>query len=267
MDSNFIAGKDTLGHISEINALIKQTCIIDYGIIQKVVADGIVEVAVAVAKTPQDMKIMTCVLAGLASDSLTVNVKPKEGDRVLIVYPKLYSEDMFDVPSENEKKTELVIDFNAKGYNMTGGIAVLLNQYKTASHKNYIEADNGNIKLKLAYDKNEDKNLVEIETKHNGDINIKNPHAQIDIDKDGAVTITSVKASLSMDKNGNVIIDSKGKYTIKNNSTDLLSVISDFNTILQSLKTTGSASAQTISPDTITQLMNWETSELKALLD
>ena len=71
---------------------------------------------------------------------------------------------------------------------------------------------------------------------------------------------------MTIDKDGNVKVNAQGKYTLKNATKDLLSVISSLNTILKSLKTTGSETAQTISSDTIAQLANWENNDLKALL-
>ena len=239
-DSNFLAQEECLNLGTVIEAIIKRSCIIDYGIVQKVVAEGVVDVSVAVARTEQDILCMTCVLANIASSSFTVNVVPHVGDRVLVVYPRIYDDKMFAVPDSSAKQ-DTIVNFGAKGYNLMSGIAILLNQYKKASHKNVITIEDGNINAKL--------NKVEVVTTADGDITLKNPNATV-----------------SIDKNGNVSINAKGKYTFKNDTTDLLSVISDLNSILKTLKTEGSSSAQTISPDTVTSLANWEDQELNALL-
>lgn len=241
-DPNFIAQEAGLNFNSVVEAIIKHSCIIDYGIIQNIVADGVVDVSVAVSKTEQDMLCMTCVLANIAGAGFTLNVKPSVGDRVLVVYPRIYDDKMFTVPDSDTEKKKLIVNFNAKGYNLMSGIAILINQYKKASHKNVVTVDNGNISAKL--------NKVEITT-----------------DSDGAITVDNGKATVNIDKDGNVTVNAQGKYTIKNSSTDLLTVISDLNTILKSLKTTGSETAQTISPDTVALLSNWESSELKSLLN
>lgn len=241
-DPNFIAQEAGLNFNSVVEAIIKHSCIIDYGIIQNIVADGVVDVSVAVSRTEQDMLCMTCVLANIAGAGFTLNVKPAVGDRVLVVYPRIYDDKMFTVPDSDTEKKKLIVNFNAKGYNLMSGIAILINQYKKASHKNVVTVDNGNISAKL--------NKVEITT-----------------NSDGAITVDNGKATVNIDKGGNVTVDTQGKYTIKNSSTDLLTVISDLNTILKNLKTTGSETAQTISPDTVALLGNWETSELKSLLN
>lgn len=241
-DPNFIAQEAGLNFNSVVEAVIKHSCIIDYGIIQNIVADGVVDVSVAVSRTEQDMLCMTCVLANIASAGFTLNIKPAVGDRVLVVYPRIYDDKMFTVPDGEEDKKKLIVNFDAKGYNLMSGIAILINQYKKASHKNVITVDKGNVTAKL--------NKVEITT-----------------DSDGAITVDNGKATVNIDKDGNVTVDAQGKYTIKNSSIDLLTVISDLNTILKSLKTTGSETAQTVSPDTVALLGNWETNELKSLLN
>lgn len=241
-DPNFIAQEAGLNFNSVVEAIIKHSCIIDYGIIQNIVADGVVDVSVAVSRTEQDMLCMTCVLANIAGAGFALNVKPSVGDRVLVVYPRIYDDKMFTVPDSDTEKKKLIVNFNAKGYNLMSGIAILINQYKKASHKNVVTVNNGNISAKL--------NKVEITT-----------------DSDGAITVDNGKATVNIDKDGNVAVDAQGKYTIKNSSTDLLTVMSDLNTILKNLKTTGSETAQTISPDTVTLLANWENSELKSLLN
>lgn len=241
-DPNFIAQEAGLNFNSVVEAIIKHSCIIDYGIIQNIVADGVVDVSVAVSKTEQDMLCMTCVLANIAGAGFTLNVKPSVGDRVLVVYPRIYDDKMFTVPDSDTDKKKLIVNFNAKGYNLMSGIAILINQYKKASHKNVVTVDNGNISAKL--------NKVEITT-----------------DSDGAITVDNGKATVNIDKDGNVTVNAQGKYTIKNSSTDLLTVISDLNTILKNLKTEGTQSAQTISSVTVGLLNNWENNELKSLLN
>ena len=220
-EPNFIAGNESLSLLSAVEAMIKRSCIIDFGIIQKVRSSGVVDVSVAVTDTEQNMFIMTCILANTASDSFSVYIEPKEGDRVLVVYPRMYDEKMFSVSSAKKK---LIINKNANGYNLMCGIAILLNQYQKNNHKNFVKIN------------------------------------------DGEITIESAKTKIEVDKNGDVSIDTKGKYTIKNDNTDLLSVLKGLSTTLQSLTTTGSQSAQSISADSIADLVKWENTELKKLL-
>ena len=241
-DPNFISQEAGLNFNTVVEAIIKRSCIIDFGIVQDVVSDGIVDVSVAVSKTEQDMLCMTCVLANIASKAFTLNVKPHKGDRVLVVYPRLYDDKMFEYTDSEGDNLKLIENYEAKGYNLASGIAILISQYREAGHKNVITIDEGNISAKL--------NKVEVTTTTDGDI-----------------TVDNGKATINIDKNGNVSVDAQGKYTFKNSSTDLFSVISDLNGILKGLKTTGSETAQTIDPSTVTLLTNWENSELKALLN
>lgn len=141
--SDFVAGREGVGLSSAIEAMIKRSCIIDYGIIQNVVADGVVDVSVAVSKTQQDMIIMTCVLANIASANFTLKIVPKKGDRVLVIYPRIFNDTMFKVEGDETKDTKIIVDKDAKGYNLASGIAVLLNQYKSSGHKNVITIDEG----------------------------------------------------------------------------------------------------------------------------
>lgn len=249
-EPNFLAGGQCLDFISSVEAIVKRSCIIDYGIVQDIPADGVVDVSVAVSDTPQNFFYMTCVLANIASSSVTISIKPKIGDRVLVVYPRIYDEDMFTVSDDDEKKKEIIVNSQAKGYNLLSGIAILLNQYKEASHKNIIKIDEGKLDIKLSYDKDQDKNMVELNTTADGDITIKND-----------------KATISVDKNGNVTIDTKGKYKFKNASTDIKSVIDGIATELENLVTIGSPATQSTSPATKASIATWRSSKLNQLLD
>lgn len=158
-DPNFISQEAGLNFNTVVEAIIKRSCIIDFGIVQDVVSDGIVDVAVAVSKTKQDMLCMTCVLANIASKAFTLNVKPHKGDRVLVVYPRLYDDKMFNFTGSEGDDTKLTVNYEAKGYNLASGIAILLNQYKESGHKNVITIDeNGYFK----YENEDNKTKIEI---------------------------------------------------------------------------------------------------------
>ena len=276
---NFIAGNDSLNFVSVVESILKRSCIIDFGIVQKVVAEGIIEVAIAVSDTPQNMFCMTCVLANIASSSVTLEVKPNIGDRVLVVYPRIYDESMFTVPDNDTDKTKIIVNKNAKGYNLLSGIAILLNQYKTASHKNVISFADGTLDLKLAYKDN--KNLLTLivnaegevslksnETKYSLDVNkdgevtLKSNGTIVSTNKDNEVTVSTGKATVKIDKNGNVSIDAQGKYTIKNSTTDLQKVIDGLAQKLEQLTTVGSPATQATSPATLTAIAGWRTGTL-----
>lgn len=212
-EPNFIAGGQCLDFVSSVEAIIKRSCIIDYGIVQDVPADGIVDVSVAVSDTAQNMFYMTCVLANIASSSVAIDVKPNIGDRVLVVYPRIYDEKMFTVSDDNKKKREIIVNEQAKGYNLLSGIAILLNQCKKASHKNVIKFDDGKLDIKLAYDKNSNKNLLNISTDKNGAISLSNDNCELEIDKDGYLSYKNKKdnkTELSFTSSGAKIQDSNG---------------------------------------------------------
>lgn len=217
-DPNFIAQEAGLNFNSVVEAIIKHSCIIDYGIIQNIVADGVVDVSVAVSRTEQDMVCMTCVLANIASGAFTLNVKPSVGDRVLVVYPRIYDDKMFTVPDSDTDKKKLTVNYEANGYNLMSGIAILINQYKEASHKNVITVD---------------KDSIEAE-------------------------VIEGKTKMQIDSNGNITVDTNGKYTIKNSLTDLLTVISKLVDEIESLVIVCPNGAGSINPTSVAKLETWK---------
>ena len=184
-DPNFISQEAGLNFNTVVESIVKRSCIIDFGIIQEVVSDGIVDVSVAVAKTEQDMLCMTCVLANIASSSFTLDIKPKKGDRVLVVYPRIFDDDMFTVPDEEDDALKPKINFEAKGYNLMSGIAILVNQYKEASHKNLITVEDGKVTIALGYNADDEKNMLNFTSDENGAFTVSNDKCSITVDKDG----------------------------------------------------------------------------------
>lgn len=222
--SDFVSGKQGLDLSSAIEAMIKRNCIIDFGIVQNIVADGVVDVSVAVSKTAQDMICMTCVLANIASSNFTLKVVPKKGDRVLVVYPRIFSDTMFNVKGDETKDVKIVVDKDAKGYNLASGIAVLLNQYKSNAHESVLTFDE--------------------------DITFTRGNTQLVLNKDDEISVTNGKADITVDKDGNVTIDSKnGKICLKNSMTSLYTILDGMLQILNSsLATAGSPASHTVVP-------------------
>lgn len=212
-DPNFIAQEAGLNFGSVVEAIIKRSCIVDYGIIQNVVADGVVDVSLAVSRTEQDMFCMTCVLANIASSSFTLNIKPKKGDRVLVVYPRIFDDDMFTVPEEEDDAIKPIINFDAKGYNLMSGIAILINQYKEASHKNLITVDEGKVTIALGYNADDDKNMLNFTSDENGAFTVSNDKCSIAVDKDGYLDYENTgdsKTKVQFTSSGMTIQDSNG---------------------------------------------------------
>ena len=54
-EPNFISQEAGLNFNSTVEAIIKRSCIVDYGIVQEVVSDGVVNVSVAVSRTKQGL--------------------------------------------------------------------------------------------------------------------------------------------------------------------------------------------------------------------
>ena len=226
-DFNFIAQEAGLNFNTAVEAIIKRSCIVDFGIVQDVVADGVVDVSVAVAHTEQSMMCMTCVLANIASSAFTLNVKPHKGDRVLIVYPRIYNDDMFSVKDDEDKDVEVKIDSEASGYNLASGIAILLNQYKESGHKNIVTIDKDSLNVEMI----------------------------------------GGKTKMQIDNSGNVTVETEGKYNIKNNSTTLFKVIDGLAKELENLTTQGSPAIQATSPASKASISTWRSNKLNQLIE
>lgn len=222
-EPNFIAQEEGLNFNSVVEAIIKRSCIIDFGIVQKVITNSIVEVAVAVSRTPQSMLCMTCVLANTAGTSLTVSIKPNEGDRVLVVYPRTFNSKMFNVDSDEGKRKEVLVDFDAKGYNLASGIAILMNQYKKSGHKNIITIEDGKVDIKLAYNKDDDKNMLTFVSDEDGAFTVSNDKCTLTVDKDGYLDYENTgdnKTKLQFTSSGMTMQDKNG-CNIVSSATDI----------------------------------------------
>ena len=258
---------------------IGATYIVDYGIIKDIPTDGIVTVEMSASKDKQSITITNCILASFASSSFTVKIKPNIDDKVIVLFPKNYSSRMFD-----KEVNETIISQATEGYCLLGGIAILLNQFQDF-HKNYIDFSDGCADIKLAYSEDDDKNFISLNTNKDGEItltvkdkfsqkidkdgalNITSNNTSIEINKDDEITVNNGKATVTIDKNGNVKIDTSGKYTIKNSSTNLKDVIDGVAKELENLTTVGSPATQATSPASKTTIATWRKSKLNLLFE
>ena len=258
---------------------IGATYIVDYGIIKDIPTDGIVTVEMSASKDKQSITITNCILASFASSSFTVKIKPNIDDKVIVLFPKNYSSRMFD-----KEVNETIISQATEGYCLLGGIAILLNQFQDF-HKNYIDFSDGCADIKLAYSEDDDKNFISLNTNKDGEItltvkdkfsqkidkdgalNITSNNTSIKINKDNEITVNNGKATVTIDKNGNVKIDTSGKYTIKNSSTNLKDVIDGVAKALENLTTKGSPAMQATSPESKTTITTWRKSKLNLLFE
>lgn len=260
-----------------LHRVIGTTFIVEYGIIKKIPAAGIVTVEMSVADSADNIIITNCVLASFSSSSVTVNIKPNIDDKVIVLFPRRFAGKMF-----NPETNEPIITDCGNGYTLMGGIAILLNQYQEAYHKNYIDISDGCITLKMAYSEDDDKSLftfesnadgeltlvsnnVQITTNKDSEFTLVSNNVQIATNKDSEITVTNGKATITVDKNGNVTIDAQGKYTIKNGTTDLKQVVDGLATELENLTTTGSSSTQSTSPVSKGTIANWRSGKLNQL--
>ena len=334
---NFFLGNVAQSFSDIVHRIIGNTLIVEYGIIKDVPADGIVTVAFSVAKDKSNVVITNCVLVNLASTSLTVNIKPNIDDKVLILFPRRFCNDMFA-----KESNEPVIYKEGNGYSINSGIAILINQFQEF-HKNFIDIADGTVNLKLAYkietddngnETEDSRNLVSLEVDENGnttassegtlatslvyseddekfrilfsvdsegavqfnsndlftmnidaegainvqsndvqlsvntdnEINVTNSKSTVLIDKDGALSITTPKATVSIDSSGNVTMEAQGKFSIKNNATDLLQVIDGLAKEVENLTTVGSPATQSTSPASKGTISAWRSSKLNQLL-
>lgn len=278
-EENFFIESVTQNVSDMLHRVIGNTFIVEYGIIKAIPAEGVVTVITSVAESTGDTVITDCILASIASSSFTVRVKPNIDDKVIVLFPRKFNNDMFQ-----KEKNEPIISSGGTGYNVLTGIAILLNQYQEATHKNYLDISDGCITLKLAYSKDDDKNFFELTTDNKGGFVLKNNEATTSLNSDGEfsftsgevsvttnkdneITVANGKATVKIDKNGNVTVDAQGKYTIKNGTTDLKQVVDGLAQELENLTTVGSPSTQATSPASKGTIATWRQSKLNQLFD
>lgn len=259
MDNNLLKSLG-MSDSDMLHRAIGTTFIVEYGIIKKIPATGIVTVEMTVADSVDDIIITNCVLASFSSSSVTVNIKPNINDKVIVLFPRRFAGKMF-----NPETNEPIITDCGNGYTLMGGIAILLNQYQKAFHKNYIDISDGCITLKMAYSKDGNKNLFTFESNANGELTLVSNNVQITTNRESKITVKNGKATITVDKDGNVTIDAQGKYTVKNGTTDLKQVIDGLATELENLTTTGSSIEQATSPASKLTIAAWRNSELNQL--
>lgn len=247
---NFMLAAQAQNTSDMLHRVIGNTFIIEYGIIKAIPAEGIVTVEMSVARKASEIVITDCVLASFASSSFSVDIKPNINDKVIVLFPRKFNNDMFQAD-----KDETIIRPVSSGYNIMSGIAVLLNQFQPSTHKNFMQIENGKFTMKLGYNEDEDKNMAEVTTDENGKIVIRNDVVTVTLESDGGVTLDNGKADITVDKNGNVGINAKsGKISIKNNSASLYSILNGMLTTLNStLATAGSPASHTVVPNQFTQ--------------
>lgn len=261
---------ETLGQSEAdmLHRVINNTFIVEMGIVKDIPSDGIVTVEMSVANDAENIVVTNCVLANFASSSVTVNIKPNIDDKVLVLFPRKFAGGMF-----NPEANEPIISEAVTGYCMTGGIAILMNQYQEAFHKNFIDVSDGKLTMKLAYSEDDEKNLLVLETNElgeitlqtndnftetvnkDGELDIKCNDTNINVNKSNEIAITTGKAKVNIDSSGNITIDAMGgKLSLKNDKASLFNILDGMLRILNSsLATAGSPASHTVVPQQFSQ--------------
>lgn len=261
---------ETLGQseADTLHRVINNTFIVEMGIVKDIPSDGIVTVEMSVANDAENIVVTNCVLANFASSSVTVNIKPNIDDKVLVLFPRKFAGGMF-----NPEANEPIISEAVTGYCMTGGIAILMNQYQEAFHKNFIDVSDGKLTMKLAYSEDDEKNLLVLETNElgeitlqtndnftetvnkDGELDIKCNDTNINVNKSNEIAITTGKAKVNIDSSGNITIDAMGgKLSLKNDKASLFNILDGMLKILNSsLATEGSPASHTVVPQQFSQ--------------
>lgn len=233
-----------------IHRLISNTYIVEMGIIKAIPAEGIVTVEFSASDTAEHIVTTNCILASFASSSVTVNITPNIDDKVIVLFPRMYSAKMF-----NPEQNETVVSEGVSSYSQTGGIAILMNQYQSEYHKNYIDFSNGCLTIKLAYSEDDEDNLLSITTQADGSVTLNSNDTSISIDSENVITVDNGSAVVSIDADGNIAINAKGgKISLKNDSSDLFTILNGMLQILNTtLSTSGSPSKQVVDPQQFQQ--------------
>ena len=209
--SSILNGASSANFMTAVQTMISRSCIVDFGVIQKADKKGIVEVAVSVADSSEDIKYITCVLANTASSSVTVNIKPNVGDKVIVLYPRRFDSKMFSTDNK-----DVIVNKNARGYNLFSGIALLCNQYKVNSHKNLITLEDGTVTIQLVYNEDDDKNKVIASINSDGEFAYSsNENFNLNVNKDGEFAYSSNENfNLNVNKDGELAYSSNDNFNL-----------------------------------------------------
>lgn len=231
-----------------------------FGVITEVTGNGVVKVVPSVIESEEGYFEVNCVLATIASQSVTVKIEPHVGDKVRVYSPQRYSNKMFLLENNSP-----LIAKNSRGYSLFTGIAVLENQYQVGMHKNYISIDNGKVETHLAYDKDNDTNNAVLKIDGKGKLTYSNPKATVTVSDDGSFTLENEKTTLTIDSSGKITLETDGKFSFKNASGKNLYTIlkGTFQVLNQSLSTFGSPASHVVRP----QQFALQEADLDALME
>lgn len=139
--------------MSNITQWFKQMDIVSYGVVTKILSDGIVEVE-RVVRDGLAKKILRVPVLTTNSTLFEGGAAPSEGDLVLLLFLDRYNRNMFDAPKprhDANKNDWSINDPNAIGYNQFSGIAILLGPARGFAEtvvKHYMQADVPNMSVR-----------------------------------------------------------------------------------------------------------------------
>lgn len=121
---------DLIKNSSASNSIqwLKQINIVSYGVVTKVLSDGLVEVE-RIVRDGLAKKILRVPVLTTTSTLFEGGAAPAEGDLVLLLFLDRYNRNMFDAPKPRHDANDndwSINDPNAVGYNQFSGIAILL---------------------------------------------------------------------------------------------------------------------------------------------
>lgn len=203
-----------------IKNIIGRTIIVEWGTVKEILGDGsIVEVLLSVTDRPENATIVTCTLISPCAKNLAVNITPSVGDKVLVLSPRFFDQDMFDVTED----TEVIVQKNSAGYNKMTCLAILYNQFREDTHKNIVDFTDGKMSIKMAYSEGDNENLLTIDSDEDGAYSFVNKKSEIKVDKDGYLDYKNTddgKTQLTFTSSGMTIQDKNG-CNIISSSTDI----------------------------------------------
>lgn len=203
-----------------IRRLINRTIIVEWGTIKEINEDGgVVEVLLSVTDRPENATVVTCILISPCSKGFALDIKPSVGDKVLVLSPRFYDVDMFDVTED----TEVIVEDNSYGYNKLTCLAILYNQYREDTHKNYISIDEGKVTMALGYNEDDEKNMLNFTSDADGAFSVSNPNCSITVDKDGYLSYETTsdsddKTKLEFTSSGMTMQDKNGCKIVSSSS-------------------------------------------------
>lgn len=116
---------------SNAEAWLKQTEIISWGVVTKVITEGIVQVE-QIVRNGIARKIVKVPLINLGSALREESSSPTKGDLVLLLFLDKYNRNMFDTPQSRSDDPEKwsIQDKDAVGYNRFSGVGILMSPCK-----------------------------------------------------------------------------------------------------------------------------------------